>query len=167
MATNSPTLAWTTIGFIVAIFISVILYFNLKPLNGVQGDNEKMASFIILIVTVISFAVSIGITEGIYINSNEISTGAKLAVGLVWSFSILALSIMNSVLRNFNITRDSRLYFFTSYLTLVLCVLIFEILYLNKMSELESAKVIDDSKTNTFLTAYGVIVVFIGIYSLL
>ncbi len=35
------------------------------------------------------------------------------------------------------------------------------------MSELESAKVIDDSKTNTFLTAYGVIVVFIGIYSLL
>ena len=173
MSTNKADpniVAWASLGSIVLLFVIVGLYSFNKHGSTVTTNADRLLSFVALLVVISSYAVAIGIIEGVYINSDDpadISTGAKVAIGIMWPLVILALALMAAVIRNFYITRDSKLFFFASFFVLLFSVLMLEIIIINKQGEFDNAKAIDTTRTNTFLVSYGVIVVFLGIYSIL
>lgn len=168
--TNNQTVGWISVAFIVILFTIVGVYFGTKSKDTVTTNMERLLSFVILITVIISFAVGIGIIEGMYINSEnpaDIGTGAQIIIGMVWPFLILSLGLMLSVIRNFYISRDSKLFFFASFFVLLFTVLMFEVIFINRQGEFDNIAAIDSTRTNTFLLAYGVVVIFLGIYSVL
>ena len=105
-----------------------------------------------------------------YINSEDpadIVVGTQIIVGMLWPFLFLSIGLMYSVIRNFYITRDSKLFFFASFFVLLFAVLMFEVILINRQGEFDNMTAIDTSRTNTFLLAYGIVVIFLGIYSIL
>ena len=173
MSTNKADpniVGWVSIGSIVLLFLIVGLYSFNKHGSAVTTNTERLISFILLVIVISSYAIAIGIIEGVYINSDDpadVSTGAKIAIGMMWPLVILALALMAAVIRNFYITRDSKLFFFASFFVLLFSVLMLEVIIINKQGEFDNARAIDTSRTNTFLVSYGVIVILLGIYSIL
>jgi hypothetical protein len=171
MATaGSQTVGWVTVGVIILMFIVVGVYFGTQSKNTVTTNAERLLSFVVLITVIISFAVGIGIIEGMYINSEDpadIVVGTQIIIGMLWPFLFLSIGLMYSVIRNFYITRDSKLFFFASFFVLLFAVLMFEVILINRQGEFDNMTAIDTSRTNTFLLAYGIVVIFLGIYSIL
>lgn len=169
--TADPSItAWTSVAFVLLLFVIVGIYSFIQPKNTVTTNTERLLSFIILLIVISSYAVAIGVTEAAYINSDDpgdIATGAKIAIGMMWPLLILALGLMATVIRNFYITRDSKLFFFASFFVLLFSVLMLEVIIVNKQGEFDNVTAIDTSRTNTFLVSYGVVVIFLGIYSIL
>lgn len=154
----SEQIAWTTVAIIAVLTVLGIVYM----LTQSRGPNGKIV--IILLFTVIfSFTVGIGFVVNTQVNTDDIETqsaGIKAALGQVWPLIILSMGLMGILIGKYNITSDSRFYFFAAFMVLLFCTLMLEVVYINKMDEISDlTKSIDASKTATFMTILSVLTV--------
>ena len=147
----SEQIAWTTVA-IIALLILLGVGYMLTRGNVPTG---KMA-LILLFAVVFAFTVGIGYVVNKQVNTDDTGkqrAGIKASIGQIWALIILSMALIGVIIKNYNITGDSRFYYFATFLTLFFCTLMLEVVYINKMDEIsDPASKIDVSKTSTFMT---------------
>jgi len=152
----SEQIAWTTVAIIVTLIVLGIGY----TLTLNRAPTGKLM-LIILFTVMLSFTVGIGFVVNTQVNTDDTEMqrlGIKAALGQVWPLIVISMGIIGIIIRTYNITTDSRFYFFAAFMVLFFCTLMLEVVYINKMDEISDVtKSIDASKTATFLTVLSVL----------